>query len=75
MIYINNTPFYDEPGSCGTCAFFLSGGSQMCPSDKGICTLFSEEHHTYIYPPRRCKKIFKKAFSFPDGARLVITAN
>lgn len=72
MFYINNKPLYDKPGSCGTCPFFFSGGTPMSPTDKGVCTLFDENHRSWRYPPPRCAKLFNKAAKFPDGARLVI---
>ena len=72
MIYINGTPFYDEPGSCGTCEFYSSSGSKLAPSDDGYCPLFDERHHSWATPPRRCQKLFKAAFGFPNGERLVI---
>jgi hypothetical protein len=36
--------------------------------------LFGENHKSYINPPRRCQKIFNKAFRFPEGTELVIVA-
>jgi len=75
MIYINNKLFYDTPGSCGTCEFYVSGSTSMCPTSRGICALFDEEHHSYINIPKRCAKIFRKAFKFPEGTKLIITAN
>lgn len=73
MIYINNTPIYDMPGSCGTCPFFTSGSSQWVHPDGGLCFLFRDMHKGWALP-RRCERLFKKAFTYPDGAKLVIVA-
>lgn len=81
MITINDTPFYEEPGSCGTCPFLFipgknapsfmpSGGS----SGTHHCTLWDEWHHSWAACPRRCKKLFRQAFAYPDGYKLVIVA-
>lgn len=73
MITINDTPFYDKPGSCGTCPWFSNGSTYLQPNmGKGHCRMFDEMHHSYINPPRRCQKLFNKAFRMPDGSRLVI---
>lgn len=73
MITINETTFYDKPGSCGTCPFFVSGSTHLQPGmGKGHCIMFDEMHHSYINPPRRCQKLFNKAFRMPDGSKLVI---
>ena len=74
MIIINDTPFYEKPGSCGTCPFWRSNGSHLAPSCEGWCMQWSENHKSYINPPKRCAKLFNKAFRFPDGSRLVIVA-
>lgn len=37
--------------------------------------MFDEMHHSYINPPRRCQKLFNKAFRMPDGSNLVIVIN
>ena len=76
MITINGVPFHDEPGSCGTCPFFYSGSTHFIANPgKGHCTLFDEFHHSYINPPRRCRKLFKRAFGMPDGSRLCVVVN
>jgi hypothetical protein len=75
MIKINGIAFYEEPGSCGSCPFFSSGSSDLCPQDKGVCSQWRETHHSWANPPRRCKKLFKSAFRFPDGIELVIVGN
>lgn len=75
MVYIDDTAFYGEPGSCGTCAKYMSSGSKLAPSSDGYCPLFDERHHSWASPPKRCQKLFKAAFKYPDGARLVIVGN
>lgn len=72
MFYVNDIQFFDAPGSCGTCAFFMKGGNSMTPDAKGWCPMFNESHNSFIYPPQRCKKLFNKALKFPEGTRLVI---
>lgn len=72
MITINKITFYDKPGSCGTCPFFTNGASRFCNVSKGYCRMFDEEHHSYINIPRRCQKLFNKAFRMPEGSNLVI---
>lgn len=73
MITINDTTFYDKPGSCGSCPFFDNGGtSSFHGSETGYCRLFDEMHRRWINPPRRCQKLFNKAFRMPDGSNLVI---
>lgn len=73
MITIDGFKFYDEPGSCGTCAFFSNGSTEMFPgSQKGHCILWNEMHGRTINPPARCKKMFKMAFKYPDGSELSI---
>ena len=74
MIIIDGIKFYDEPGSCGTCEFLQTGNSDIYRSDKGFCALFEETHHTWCSVPRRCAKLFKKAFTYPDGTELVFVA-
>jgi hypothetical protein len=74
MVTINGIKFYDMPGSCGTCSAFLNGKTSQHPGDaRGICVFFDETHHSWITPPRRCQKLFRKAFSMPEGSELVIT--
>lgn len=76
MITINDTPFYDKPGSCGTCPWFNSGSTDLQPNrGKGHCIMFDEMHYSYIYPPKRCQKLFNKAFRMLDGNNLVIVLN
>ncbi len=74
MITINGENLYDIPGSCGTCPFFNSGTTHLCPSSSGVCMLFGENHKSYINPPRRCQMLFNKAFRYPDETKLVIVA-
>lgn len=75
MIYINDTAFHEKPGSCGTCPFYHSDSTDLCPSCHGICTLWDELHKSYINPPKRCAKLFNAAFRYPDGMHLVIVVN
>ncbi len=74
-VYINEEKFTEEPFTCGSCPFFFNWRSAMTrlASAKGHCRLFDEMHNSYINPPRRCHKLFKKAFTYPDGTHLVIT--
>lgn len=76
MITINGTIFHENPGSCGTCPFFNNGKTSLFPGTKrGFCIIFEETHHTWINPPKRCQKLFNKAFQYPDGSNLVIVVN
>lgn len=75
MITINGITFYEKPTSCGTCPFYHSASTHYCPSSDGYCMMFRENHKSYIYPPRRCQKLFNKAFRMPEGSDLVIVAN
>ena len=75
MIWINDVALYDVPTSCGTCPFFKSGASGLCHPEKGLCTLWDEMHKTWINPPRRCQKLFRKGFREYDGQHLIIVAN
>lgn len=34
--------------------------------------VFQENHRSWINPPRRCQKLFNKAFRMPEGSKLVI---
>ena len=64
MIIINDIEFSEYPGSCGTCPCFF----RIAPKAReGRCILWNEMHHSYIDPPRRCKKLFNKVFKYPDG--------
>jgi hypothetical protein len=80
MIWISGKEFYEKPGSCGTCPFFNSSNTFLtsktgCYSNVGFCNLFEENHKSYINPPKRCQKLFNKAFRMPEGSRLVIVEN
>lgn len=79
MVTINGKIFYDKPGSCDSCSFFSSGntylGSRLgCSSSMGYCRMFDENHRSWRTPPRRCQKLFNKAFRMPEGSSLVIVA-
>ena len=75
MVKINGKTFYDKPTSCGQCPFFFLGSSDICPSVIGVCNMFNENHKFYINPPKRCQKLFNKAFRMPDGSELIIVYN
>lgn len=73
-VIIDGVGFDDKPSSCGTCGFFSNGSTYHCTgSQTGHCRLFNEMHKSYRYPPRRCVKLFNKAFREYDGEELVIT--
>ena len=77
MVTINGKIFYDKPRSCGTCPFFDNGSTYLssrlgCSSQTGFCWMFKENHRSWINPPRRCQKLFNKAFRMPEGSKLVI---
>lgn len=77
MVTINGEIFHDKPGSCGTCPFFNSGNTYLssrlgCNSSMGFCTVFGENHRSWINPPRRCQELFNKAFRMPEGSKLII---
>lgn len=79
MVIINNTKFYEIPTSCGTCPFLMTGNTDVprvgYRTDRGLCLQWDEVHHTWTKLPRRCAKVFKKAFEqYNDsGENLVIT--
>lgn len=79
MLIINGFKFYEEPASCGTCPFLVTGNTNVpgisSYSDRGQCIQWDEEHHTWTHTPRRCAKLFKKAFATynDSGINLVIT--
>lgn len=72
MITINGIPFYEKPTSCYSCPFYHSASTYSNPSTDGMCKLFDEYHKSYINPPKRCQKLFNKAFRMPVGSNLVI---
>lgn len=47
----------------------LEGGKE---SISGFCTLFDKKKGYYSNIPSRCKKLFDKARTYPNGAKLVI---
>ena len=75
MIWINGTGFHEKPTSCGCCPFYHSASTYHCPSSDGVCMQFRENHKSYINPPKRCQKLFNKAFRMPEGSQLVIVIN
>ncbi len=73
MVYINEKPFYEEPERCWQCPFFFDGGTPLQPNrGKGHCLLFDEMHDPHINVPRRCGKLFRKAFQMPEGSKLSV---
>ena len=76
MRILNGKKFYEEPTSCGTCPFFYNGTTHTPVSDRGSttghCQQFDEYHKSWRSVPRRCAKLFKKLFEYPDGCELVI---
>ena len=79
MVTINGKIFHDKPGSCGSCPFFSDGDTYLssrlgCSSSMGYCMMFNENHRSWREPPRRCQKLFNKAFRMPEGSSLVIVA-
>ena len=80
MLIINGIKFYEEPGTCGTCPFLFTGKTNtpmLTSKDRGVCIQWNEKHHTWATVPKRCRKLFKKAFNgkYPDGMELVIVNN
>ena len=76
MIYIDDESFYEKPGMCCDCPFFDGGGpSTAYGSDVGFCRMFEESHKRWINPPRRCQKLFNKAFRMPEGRKLVVVSD
>lgn len=48
-------------------------GSRLgCSSSMGYCMMFDENHRSWRELPRRCQKLFNKAFRMPEGSHLVI---
>ena len=72
MITINGVRMYEEPTSCGTCPFLVTGNTSTPLSQgsfsKGVCLQWNETHHTWANVPRRCAKLFKDAFRLYDGS-------
>lgn len=75
MVTINGKKLYEKPTSCRQCPFFYSGSTEMQSNLIGHCLLFNEWHKYYIEPPRRCQKLFNKAFREYDGRELIIVKN
>ena len=75
MVIINGKEFNERPGMCCTCPFYSDGSSSLAYFAIGFCTLFEENHRGTINPPPRCRKLFNKAFRFPDGSKLQIVIN
>lgn len=75
MVKINGVEFHEKPTHCYSCPFYSSGSTRLSSSSSGVCRLFFENHKSYINTPKRCQKLFNKAFRFPEGTELVIVAN
>lgn len=75
MVTINGRTFYEFPFMCGECPFYLGNGRMDGGKESisGFCILFDKRKGQYSDPPKRCKDIFDKARTFPDGTQLVIT--
>lgn len=74
MIVINDKTFYDFPIMCGGCPFYLGNGKLEGGKESisGFCALFDKKKGYYSNIPSRCKKLFDKARTYPNGAKLVI---
>lgn len=72
MVTINGETFHSFPTYCNLCPFLLSWGTR---SSRGTCTLFGIQKNKYSDLSRRCRELFEKAGSYPDGAELVIVQN
>jgi hypothetical protein len=73
MIYINGFKFYDAPGSCGTCSFFMNGRTELFEgSTYGECLLWGERHRRTTALSAKCKKVFREAFKFPEGENVAV---
>lgn len=63
---INGKTFYEKPIMCGNCSFFLAGRDDTM----GYCTAFEKHKSRWANLPKRCVKLFAKAFEM--GGDLVI---
>lgn len=74
MVVINDKTFYDFPVMCGGCPFYLDNGLLNGGKENisGFCTLFDKKKGYYSNIPDRCKKLFDKAKTYQNGAKLVI---
>lgn len=75
MVIINGIKFYGHKCFCGECAAWNNSSTHLSQKDsgKGHCLLFDKMKNEYDKVPIRCKKIFDKAYNFPEGTELVIT--
>lgn len=75
MVTINDKTFYDFPLMCGGCPFYLGNGKMEGGKESisGFCTLFDKRKGYYSNIPKRCKDLFDKAKTYPNGSQLVIT--
>lgn len=69
-ITINDIRFVENPTFCGVCPALIMGRNDK----KGFCFLFDKNKGYYDDKPKRCRDLFDKAFTYPDGSRLVIVA-
>lgn len=72
MVYINGRVFEYFPEFCYACPFFSDWGQNK---QRGTCTVFEKRKNKYEALSNRCRKIFDKAKTFPDGSELVIVQN
>lgn len=78
MKVINGIKFHEIPHICGVCpaSSGLSGShsSGWKQPSKVFCSFFSLSKGFYAATPKRCAKLFKKAFSL-EAENLVIVIN
>lgn len=74
MVWINGTEFQRKPLCCYECPFFLHFGMMdgRRESQRGSCTLFGMNKNAYANLAKRCRTLFDKAFTYPDGEQLAI---
>lgn len=74
MVTINGKNFYNVPYMCGGCPFYLGFGRATADKDSlsGRCILFDKKKGYYSNIPKRCKTLFDKALTYPDGKELVV---
>lgn len=73
MVIINGKRINEEPACCGQCPFLFDYSTSQNPARGPFhCRLFNEWHYRMTNPPRRCRKLFRKALEYPDGSELGI---
>lgn len=65
---INGKNFYEMPTMCGNCPFWLAGREDKV----GFCTPFYKHKSRWANIPKRCDRLFSKAFEI--GGDLVIVS-